>query len=398
MASTSFLVRLLGPALLTTAVQTAALAQTQTNQPPANYHGPDTYGMCAYVIGDTEYYGRSFYTSSYFKPQAQTEIRNYAQTQAPSQGASVRASCIWSFRESDLETMKETDRRLIGLPGHPAKYVETGWTFHGGTVGGSAGAGAVSGVSNASSPQAATSQNTVARRTTNGTSGYSGNTTAYGTAVSGSSATGATGSGATGSGAATAAGSMTGGAQQSLSDAKNNAMSTAASGMTTATNSAVGALSTGMQNMFHRRQAQPQQQPGAAGTASGGNAPAPATGTPAGSGQGAGFGFSGEGPASVPATAVAAPPVAPVEGMIADVSGKDVIINVGSQAGVRAGETLMVMHAQRTVNDPATGKPLRTIEAQVGDLRITGVEAGSASGVFSGSGVPVVGDKVRTRP
>lgn len=50
-------------------------AQTQSNQPPANYNGPDTYGLCAFLIGDTEYFSRTFYTSSYFKFKAEADIR-----------------------------------------------------------------------------------------------------------------------------------------------------------------------------------------------------------------------------------------------------------------------------------------------------------------------------------
>jgi hypothetical protein len=86
-----------------------------------------------------------------------------------------------------------------------------------------------------------------------------------------------------------------------------------------------------------------------------------------------------------------------VEGVVADVSGSDVIVNVGQAAGVRPGSVLTVMHPQRTVNDPVTGKPLRTIESQVGELRITSVDANSASGTFAGQGVPVVGDKVHSK-
>ena len=46
----------------------------------------------------------------------------------------------------------------------------------------------------------------------------------------------------------------------------------------------------------------------------------------------------------------------------------DIIINVGSSAGVRVGDKLAVTRVVRTVKDPATGKVLRTIDSPVGML------------------------------
>lgn len=92
--------------------------------------------------------------------------------------------------------------------------------------------------------------------------------------------------------------------------------------------------------------------------------------------------------------AVAAP--VPVAGMVADVAGADVIINVGAEAGVRVGDTLTVSHPVRQVKDPATGKVLRTVENTVGQLKITSVDASSASGTFTGATPAKVGDSVKT--
>jgi len=92
--------------------------------------------------------------------------------------------------------------------------------------------------------------------------------------------------------------------------------------------------------------------------------------------------------------AAAAPPVTPVDGLVADASSPDIIINVGSGAGVKVGDTLAISRVVRTVKDPATGKVLRTIDNQVGSLTITSVDSGSAVGHFSGSGTPQVGDHV----
>ncbi len=88
--------------------------------------------------------------------------------------------------------------------------------------------------------------------------------------------------------------------------------------------------------------------------------------------------------------------VVPVSGMVADVAGADIIINVGSVAGVRVGDRLMVTHPLRTVKDPATGKVIRTIENTVGELTITSADASSAVGTFKGSPSPKVGDTVKS--
>jgi len=87
-----------------------------------------------------------------------------------------------------------------------------------------------------------------------------------------------------------------------------------------------------------------------------------------------------------------------VSGLIADASSSDIIINVGSQAGVRVGDTLLVSRVVRVVKDPATGKPLRSIEDKIGQLTITSVDATSAVGTFSGTGKPKTGDTVKTPP
>lgn len=90
-------------------------------------------------------------------------------------------------------------------------------------------------------------------------------------------------------------------------------------------------------------------------------------------------------------------PAVAVNGLVADASSLDsVIINVGSSAGVKVGDKLAVSRVVRVVKDPATGKPLRSIENAIGQLTITSVDASSAVGTFSGSGKPQTGDTVKT--
>jgi curli biogenesis system outer membrane secretion channel CsgG len=92
----------------------------------------------------------------------------------------------------------------------------------------------------------------------------------------------------------------------------------------------------------------------------------------------------------------APPPRVPVSGLVADATGNDITINVGASAGVRVGDTLAITRVGRVIKDPATGKPLRSIETQLGQITVTSVDDGSAVGTFSGTGVVKVGDKVKT--
>jgi curli biogenesis system outer membrane secretion channel CsgG len=91
----------------------------------------------------------------------------------------------------------------------------------------------------------------------------------------------------------------------------------------------------------------------------------------------------------------APPPAAPINGLVADASGADIIINVGSTAGVHVGDKLAVTRVLRTVKDPASGKVLRTIDSPVGMLTITSVDSESAVGKFDGAGTAKIGDTVK---
>ena len=84
-----------------------------------------------------------------------------------------------------------------------------------------------------------------------------------------------------------------------------------------------------------------------------------------------------------------------INGLVADASGSSIVINVGSKAGVHVGDHLVVSRVSRVIKDPATGKPLRSIEEPVGQLQITSVDDGSAMGTFTGAGQPKVGDAVK---
>lgn len=86
-----------------------------------------------------------------------------------------------------------------------------------------------------------------------------------------------------------------------------------------------------------------------------------------------------------------------IQGLIADVSGNTVILNVGSRTGLKVGDRLQVRRPIREVRDPATGKVLRAIEDAIGQVLITEVDEVSSVGTFTGTGPAKVGDVVRSQ-
>jgi Flagellar assembly protein T, C-terminal domain len=86
-----------------------------------------------------------------------------------------------------------------------------------------------------------------------------------------------------------------------------------------------------------------------------------------------------------------------VSGLVADVSGNTLVLNIGARAGVKVGDQLAINRSTRVINDPATGKVIRRIEDKVGLVTITEVDEASAVGKFAGSMAPKVGDVVKTQ-
>ena len=84
-----------------------------------------------------------------------------------------------------------------------------------------------------------------------------------------------------------------------------------------------------------------------------------------------------------------------IDGMVADVNGNSLILNVGSQMGIKVGDTLQIMRMGREIKDPATGKVLRRTDAQIGTITITEVDTGSAVGNYNGQPGVKVGDHVK---
>ncbi|MEW5976173.1 MAG: CsgG/HfaB family protein [Acidobacteriota bacterium] len=86
---------------------------------------------------------------------------------------------------------------------------------------------------------------------------------------------------------------------------------------------------------------------------------------------------------------------AEIRGLIADVNGSSVVLNVGSSHGVVPGTTLRVVRVNRVVKDPATGKPLREVTEEVGTIRVDEADAISSVGAILNGQDLRVGDLVR---
>ena len=84
-----------------------------------------------------------------------------------------------------------------------------------------------------------------------------------------------------------------------------------------------------------------------------------------------------------------------ISGLVADVSGNTLILNLGSKAGVKVGDHLGIFRQGRQIKDPATGKVLKTVVTKLGDITITEVDDSSSTGTFTGSEPPKVGDAVQ---
>ena len=89
--------------------------------------------------------------------------------------------------------------------------------------------------------------------------------------------------------------------------------------------------------------------------------------------------------------------IAVLAGLVADVSGNELVINVGTTGGVKVGAEYAVLRPGREIKDPATGNVLRRTTAPVGKMKITSADEGSATGTLTGDPAHV-GDCVGVCP
>jgi len=85
-----------------------------------------------------------------------------------------------------------------------------------------------------------------------------------------------------------------------------------------------------------------------------------------------------------------------VEGLVASVDGGQIVLNIGSKAGLKVGDQLTVKRVTKEIKDPTTGQVIRKMTTDVGVIRLTDVDEISAVGTpVSGAGFKV-GDAVKT--
>jgi curli biogenesis system outer membrane secretion channel CsgG len=84
-------------------------------------------------------------------------------------------------------------------------------------------------------------------------------------------------------------------------------------------------------------------------------------------------------------------------GLVADVSGETIILNIGRSSGVQVGDVVDISRPVRTVKDPTSGKVIKTITNSMGSATITDVDSDSATAKFSGTGPAKVGDAAKSK-
>jgi curli biogenesis system outer membrane secretion channel CsgG len=79
-----------------------------------------------------------------------------------------------------------------------------------------------------------------------------------------------------------------------------------------------------------------------------------------------------------------------VQGLVAAVAGPQIVLNIGSRAGVKVGDQLSVERVSQEIKDPATGKVIRRLSSSLGILRVVDVDdQSSVAEIVSGTGFKV---------
>jgi curli biogenesis system outer membrane secretion channel CsgG len=87
-----------------------------------------------------------------------------------------------------------------------------------------------------------------------------------------------------------------------------------------------------------------------------------------------------------------------INGVVADVTGGTLILNVGKKAGVKVGDMLEISRQVRVVKDPTTGKVIKAVTDKIGTATVTDVDDDSCTASFSGAGAAKVGDVAKNNP
>ncbi|MBX9688951.1 MAG: hypothetical protein K2X27_19745 [Candidatus Obscuribacterales bacterium] len=85
-----------------------------------------------------------------------------------------------------------------------------------------------------------------------------------------------------------------------------------------------------------------------------------------------------------------------VQGKIADVTGTQVIINVGKINGLAVGDSLQVERVTKTIKDPVSGKVLKEVTGTIAVIKLTQVDSDNSTGdIVKSTGNVSVGDNVK---
>jgi len=97
------------------------------------------------------------------------------------------------------------------------------------------------------------------------------------------------------------------------------------------------------------------------------------------------------------AQSLPAPAKVQVSGLVADVTGNTLVLNVGSKAGVKVGDQLAISRKVKDVKDPSTGAVIKTITSELGTATVTEVDEGSSTATYNGTTPPKVGDVAKSQ-
>jgi curli biogenesis system outer membrane secretion channel CsgG len=85
-----------------------------------------------------------------------------------------------------------------------------------------------------------------------------------------------------------------------------------------------------------------------------------------------------------------------VEGIVAGVSGTDIVLNIGSRSGIKVGDQFNVLRVKSEIKDPTTGAVIRRLTDTIGVIKATDVDEGSAvCAPVSGTDFKI-GDRIKT--
>ncbi len=84
------------------------------------------------------------------------------------------------------------------------------------------------------------------------------------------------------------------------------------------------------------------------------------------------------------------------DGLVAEVEGNSVTLNIGKKSGLKVGNKLAVVREVRAITDPQTGVSLPPVAEHIGEVTITEVSDQYSTAIFAGSRQVQAGDRVKS--